>query len=149
MGRIPRWLRLAVARGMNKGNSSCSFISRSARFSQASDNLNLKASRRDRAVTPARGPSHGRGAGLETRTRKKDGGLGVCVCACGRTIIIELADSNYRRDFFKSAWLPSQRCSELELSPSQARLSHGHESESLAVTVAVTVTAHGPSHGST
>jgi len=31
MGRIPRWPRLAVARGMNKGN--CSFFARSARFS--------------------------------------------------------------------------------------------------------------------
>jgi hypothetical protein len=31
MGLIPRWLRLAVARGMNKGN--CSFFARTARFS--------------------------------------------------------------------------------------------------------------------
>jgi hypothetical protein len=34
MGRIPRWPRFAVARGMNKGN--CSFFARFARFSSAS-----------------------------------------------------------------------------------------------------------------
>jgi hypothetical protein len=39
MGRVPRWLRLAVARGMNKGN--CSFSSRSARRPQADVRLSF------------------------------------------------------------------------------------------------------------
>ena len=39
MGRIPRWPRLAVARGMNKGN--CSFFARSARFSSGRGRISI------------------------------------------------------------------------------------------------------------
>jgi hypothetical protein len=39
MGCIPRCLRLAVARGMNKGN--CSFFARSARFSSGRGRISI------------------------------------------------------------------------------------------------------------
>jgi hypothetical protein len=39
MGRIPRWLRFAIARGMNKGNCSFFACSQAARFSFSSTRL--------------------------------------------------------------------------------------------------------------